>query len=149
MNQLLTVETPGKVMSLLGASILSLAFLFTVSYSNASFAGTEVQVPDMFSPQNVVAMVDTTTNAYSSFLNENLIQPAQSDFVALSDMTGWTLSNAKDGLAMAVGLPSSGDGVEPAVTVHGRVAGAYTTRAHQVELQSSQAEALLAGKSAQ
>lgn len=70
-------ETPTTVMSFLAASLLSLAFLFSVTITNASFSGPEqgLSLPDPFGPQNVVHSLDAAANSYSNFLMANLFEP--------------------------------------------------------------------------
>lgn len=123
-------ETPAKVVSLLGAALASLAFLFLVSATDAGFQGTLAQIPDPFSPQEIVAVVDNAAASYSSFLATNLIQPAQADYALAAENISWTASSAKDGaLAMIGATPALPENPAPlANRGTGRVAGASTDK---------------------
>jgi hypothetical protein len=101
-NNALTQETPGKVFSLLGAAMFSMAFLLAVSVSNAGFGGTEQQLPNPFSAQNVVASIDGAANSYSNFLTANLFQPLAVQMDLLKDNAGFIADNS--GLTYALGL---------------------------------------------
>ncbi len=126
-------ETPAKVLSLLGASMLSLAFLFTVSITNASFDGAQTNIPSPFDPANVLAVLDVASNSYSHFLAANLITPAQQDFALAADNLAWLGSNAEDGAVAMLGL----EGLNPSASevasaqVQPKVAGAETSVPYQ------------------
>src|SRR5438552_13969432 len=80
-NKNMIEETPTKVMGFLGAALVSLAFLFSVTVTNASFSGTEpgLSLPDPFGPQNVVHTLDAVANSYNNFLMANLFRPYDRD----------------------------------------------------------------------
>lgn len=117
----LVEETPTKVVSLLSAALASLALLFMVTATNASFTGTLSQVSDPFGPQKVVSVLDNTAASYSHFLAINLFNPVKSDYAMASDNLAWIGSNATDGLAMALNI-------QPKQPGQPQVAGAYTSK---------------------
>jgi hypothetical protein len=124
MHKFLIEETPAKVFSLLGVALFSMAFLFSVSTSEASFAKVYNPLPNPFSPENVLAVIDNTAAGYSNFLAQNLIEPAKADYGFYFENVAWIWDNSKADLAYAVGLDGVG---ESAQTVSGKVAGAYTS----------------------
>lgn len=81
----LTQETPGKVFGLLGASFVSMFFLFAVTVSNASFERMETPFPDVFAPSKVVAVLDNVASNYSQFVFANLVNPAKQDYGFYAD----------------------------------------------------------------
>src|SRR6185503_17544755 len=93
MNEFLTQETPSKVMGLLAASVASLAFLFAVTISNASFHQVYEPVPDTFGPAKVMAVLDVVSNSYSGFLADNLLGPAQAQFAYVADNAEYIADN--------------------------------------------------------
>jgi len=137
MTQAMTHETPAKVFSLLGVALASLAFLFMVTISDASFEGSMYAIPDPFAPQQVVALLDTTAHGYAMFLNENLFAPAQHDYAIVADNVSWIAGNSRDGLVAMLGIESTGaDTLVAQQPTEGMVAGAYTTQADQVHTKS-------------
>jgi hypothetical protein len=120
-------ETPTKVVSLLGVALTSMALLFMVSTTDASFMGTQAPVPDPFSSDKVVAVVDYAAAGYNSFLQENLFAPAQESYALASDNISWLASNAHDGLVASLGIPQVSTEVAQ-VQTPGRVAGAHIVR---------------------
>lgn len=92
----MTEETPAKVMSLLGVSLFSLAFLFAISASNASFRGPEVMLPDPFNPQPVVRGLDVVAYNYSQFIHQNLTGPAVASFAFFNQSAADNLAWMKD-----------------------------------------------------
>lgn len=126
----MTEETPTKVVSLLGVALSSLAFLFMVSATDASFSGTALSVPDPFAPEKVVAVIDNATASYSNFLIANLIAPASQDFAIAADSVGWVAENAQDGALAFMGITPSSDTEAVAFQPRPveRVAGAHTTQ---------------------
>jgi hypothetical protein len=133
----MTEETPTKVMGFLGAALMSMAFLFVVTATDASFAGTKSAMPDPFAPQHVVAVIDSAANGYSGFLTAYLFQPAQSDYAyftgSVKDDSSWVLDNTDTQIVAMAGL-SDLLWQEPTPMAHpsphsGHVAGAYTMRA--------------------
>ncbi len=130
-------ETPTKVMSLLGASLVSMAFLFSIVLTNAGFEGTQARVVDPFGPTHVVAVIDNVSHSYSVALHNYVIDSGAKDFAIAADNLAWIGSNAKDGALAMLGV-HSGDGSQLLVTTQvaqastqGRVAGAYTNTPYQ------------------
>ena len=126
MTQAMTQETPGKVLSLLGVAVASLAFLFMVNVSDASFSGTVSPVADPFAPAKVMAMVDTAANSYARLLNP-IIVPGEQDYALAADNIEWLTSNAQDGLVAMLGINDSSAYQSAAP----QVAGAVTTQPYQ------------------
>ena len=148
-TKMMTEESPAKVMGLLGVSLFSLAFLFAVSMTNASFSGTPVALPD-FGPQGVVAMissdpmgpqhvmpvVDEVASAYSNFVHQNLTGPvqesvafAQANFTFRDDFA-WVIDNSDYAIVDMTGLQGLVPNL-PSPQAHpapGSVAGAFTMR---------------------
>lgn len=122
MNQVLTRETPGKVFSLLGVALFSLAFLFTVSSTDASFAGTKAQVYNPFSTENVVAVIDQAAASYSQFLSANFIQPLMADYSVYGENLAFAFKES--GMAYAFGVEGLMDKTQ-AAPAEGQVAGAH------------------------
>ncbi len=124
LSQSLVEETPAKVVSLLAAAMLSLAFLLTVSVSNASFAGTAQALPNPFAPEKVVAVIDTAAASYSSFLSANFIQPLTSSYKVYGENLSWLMQES--GIAYALGI----DGLfeSQSASASGQVAGAFIGR---------------------
>jgi hypothetical protein len=128
MKEFLHEETPSKVLSLLGVAMFSLAFMFTVSVSEASFSQTYVSLPDPFGPESVVATVDHTAAGYTSFLNAYLLEPTKQDLSQATEGLAWIWDNSKEDVVVALGL----DGVTGVYKdTTGTVAGAYTSIADQ------------------
>ncbi len=125
----MTQETPTKVVSLLGVALSSLAFLFMVSATDASFSGTAMRVSDPFAPEKVVAIIDNATASYSNFLTAHLVAPATQDFALAADSVAWVAGNAQDGALALMGITPSDDAELVAFQPRAveRVAGAQTT----------------------
>ncbi len=104
MTHAMTQESTGKVMSLLGAALLSLAFLFGAAYTDASFERTEVAMPSPFDPQNVVGFIDHAANSYSNFLYAYVIDSVSYDYALAGENLAWIGSNAKSGLYAMAGI---------------------------------------------
>ena len=121
----MTNETPGKIFALLGVALTSMAFLFVVTATNASFSGTEPgsgsQLLSMFNPDKVMAVLDNVSASYSHFLAVNLFQPARQDALALRDTGRWIIDNTDTQILAAVGLSSLAK-----VDDQPQVAGAFT-----------------------
>lgn len=109
-------ETPAKVMTLLCVSLASMAFLFVVSATNASFTGSPVAVANPVNPAQLMTMVDYTAAGYSSFLHQNLFAPVQQSVAMTTDNVSWIASNA----AYSLGLQNS----QQTTPLVSRVAGA-------------------------
>ncbi len=129
MTKFLTHETPGKVFSLLGIAIFSMAFLFSVNVTDAGFNGTHSPLPDPFSPDRVMAVLDTSSHAYSMFLNANLFAPLQQNYALVSDNSVFVAQSTGQELASLFGSSQA-----PATTAvaqaapAGQVAGAHTNQ---------------------
>lgn len=121
LNNALTVETPGKIMGLVGAAMFSLAFMLAVSVSDASFTQTYSSISDPFSMENVVATIDNAAANYDKFLYANLFQPAEETYQVYADNISWVADNS--GVTYALGFSE-----QPAKTSVGKVAGASTLR---------------------
>ncbi len=130
MQKMMTHETPGKVVGLLGAAMLSLAFLFTVTVTDADFGGTASALPDVLSPATVVSAFDSAASQYARAVDTYLVLPAQADYALVSDNVAWIGDNAMDGIAAAFGVPVPNNDVQDqfAFTSHhaAQVAGART-----------------------
>ena len=141
-------ETPAKVMGLLGVSLFSLAFLFAVSLTNASFRGTETQLPSPFSPDKVVALLnhdpfgpehvmpglDKVASSYSNFVHQNVTGPAQESFAfmdySFQQNYAWVMDNSDTQIVALAGLQSLVT-QPPTPMAHpapGSVAGAFSMR---------------------
>ena len=103
----MTQETPAKVFSLLGASVFSMFFLFAVSVTNASFSGTETAFPDVFGPDNVLAVLDTASNSYSKAVTAYLIEPAQESTNLAMDNINYVIDEAGPSIMAMTGKQSS------------------------------------------
>lgn len=107
MTNFLTQETPAKVMSLVGSALFSLAFLFSVTVTNASFSGVSSEVNlaayDYFGPTKVVAVIDNLSSGYSKFLDANLFLPAQATYAFVADSASYVAENARYSIAMQTG----------------------------------------------
>lgn len=136
---MMTEETPGKVMGLLTAALASMAFLFIVSATNASFEGTLSNVPDPFSQQNVVAVLDGVSHGYSNFLDSNLLQPAQNDIAFFKYNLNWVVDNSDQQILAMLGLQALANPYGP-IPGGARVAGAYTSAPSPKLVQSGQSE---------
>ena len=128
----MTQETPAKVCCLLGASLFSMFFLFAVAATNASFSGTEMALPDTFSPDRVIAALDSASAGYSQFLEANLIQPATKSYGELADNYNFVVGEIADQYGQKIlaytGLQALADrdGLT-AQPVAPKVAGAFTS----------------------
>lgn len=109
-------DTPAKVMGLLGAAMFSMALLFSVSMSNASFEGMEYTLPNPFSPEKVVSVIDSMAASYSLAVAD-FTAPAREAVAIHTAEIKWVYQEASGPLSRALGLDSS---PKP------RVAGAYT-----------------------
>ena len=136
---ILTKETPGKVMCLLGASLFSLALLFGISASGQSFAGTEAALPNPFGPDSVMAVLDNTSHNYSNFVAMNFAEPLQYNLALLDynwhESLNFVADNSSDQILAMTGL-SDLVWQEPAPMAHPafhsldrpQVAGAFIAR---------------------
>ncbi len=125
MSEFLIKETPEKVLSLVGAALFSFAFLFAVSATDASLAGTYASIPDPFSPEKVVAVVDNVAQSYSNFLSANFIQPLAVDYKVYGENLVWLAQQS--GVVKFLGLERSEVSLaykQPVAVLQGKVAGA-------------------------
>jgi hypothetical protein len=104
MKEFLTQETPEKVLSLLGAALFSMVFLFIVSATDASLAGVQGRVADPFNPDKIMAVVDSAAVSYSRFWDANLFGPAQADLAFYTDNARWAIDNSSDSILAITGL---------------------------------------------
>jgi len=119
----LTQESPGKVLSLLGASLFSLFMLFGISATNASFSKTEFSLPDPFGPANVVSALDNFANSYSKFVEVYLVQPGQQSYAVYTDNLNFVIEEAGPSILAITGFDAL---VEVgSSTNQGEVAGAF------------------------
>lgn len=119
-DQALTQETPGKVMGLMGVALFSLAFLFTVSSTDASFSGTQAAVYNPFSEQSILAALDGTAASYSNFLSANFVAPLMADYEVYGDNLSFAFKES--GLAYALGVEGL---MQETHASQSQVAGAY------------------------
>jgi hypothetical protein len=117
-GNVLATETPEKVSGWLIVSLFSMALLFVVSSSDASFEGTSAQLPDLFAPQKVVKVIDHMVANYSHFLSVNFLKPLAYDYSIYAENAVWVFKES--GLAYALGIDRLVDGSMP----NGQVAGA-------------------------
>lgn len=133
--QVLTQETPAKVVGLLAASLFSLALMFTVTASEASFSGPQIALRSPFSPEAVVGTVDKVAAAYSSFVSENFLQPLSADYAVYADNASWIFQES--GLAYALGVEGLMDSSSSQPISSGQVAGAYKLQESSIYSQGS------------
>lgn len=101
-NSALTNETPGKVLSLLGLSLFTIAFMFSVSITEASFAGTNQPLPEPISSAKAMSVVDHVAASYSNFLTVNFIAPVSADYQLYGENISFAFKES--GLAYALGV---------------------------------------------
>jgi hypothetical protein len=135
MEKFLTQESPAKVMSLLAVSLTSMFFLFMVTVSNASFQQAQA-LPDPFSSTHVVAMLDSASNGYANFLNQNLIIPAHRDYGFVGDDVAFVAQNAGPQIMQLAGLQNLGS-YNVAFAQKPQVAGASTVNVQSQYYPSS------------
>lgn len=133
---ILTQETPGKVMALLGTAMFSLALLMGVSLNNQSFSNADMALSNPFGLENVVAVLDNTSNSFSRYVATTLVGPTQQDFAFLADSwhqdLAYVMDNTSDQIVAMAGLNDL-VWVEPSPMAHagfrsvsGNVAGAFS-----------------------
>lgn len=101
-NSALTNETPGKVLGLLGLSLFTMAFMFSVSITEASFAGTRNPLPEPISSAKAMAVIDNAAASYSQFLTVNFIEPVSEDYKIYGENLSFAFKES--GLAYALGV---------------------------------------------
>jgi hypothetical protein len=145
----MTEETPVKVMGFLSASLLSLAFLFAVTVTDASFSGTATALPqgpfdpgkvvsvlqaDPFGPDHLMAVLDNVSSGYTKFLTAYLFEPEDRDVNQLAydiqQNYAWVMGNADQRIVAMAGLndllwQESTPMAHPA-HIKGQVAGVFT-----------------------
>lgn len=129
MQQLFTQETPGKVMAFLGAALFSLAFLFSVSATNAGFNGSEYVLPNPFAPGVVVSAIDNVAASYSKALTA-FAMPARQAVAIHMEGIGWIAGEVSEPISQALNLNSA---LEP------QVAGAFIIDDDYIEPYSTMA----------
>ncbi len=122
----LTQETPAKVLSLVGASLFSMFFLFAVSNTNASFTGTESSLPDIASPARVMSVLDNAANSYSNFVDAYLVKPGVESYAFGKDNLDYIIDEAGPQILAISGFDSLVDQPSSQASSAPRVAGAYT-----------------------
>ncbi len=127
MTQAMTQETPLKVLLLTGTALFSLAFMFAVSATDASFSGTRQALPDPFASASVVAAVDQAAAGYSQFLTANFIEPVASQYSVYADNIAW--------ISQEVSSPHAAQGLAavPVNAAEGQVAGDFVNKADQAD----------------
>lgn len=125
MDKFLTHETQGKVISLLGAALVSLMFLFAVTVSNAGFQGVQNPLPNPFASAKVVAVLDNVSNSYSKFLYANLINPLGQQYAFVADNVSFVADNAGPQIIQMAGLQNLAES-QTAYAMKPQVAGAST-----------------------
>ncbi|MDE2311477.1 MAG: hypothetical protein KGJ93_00100 [Patescibacteria group bacterium] len=136
METLLTTESPGKVIGLLGAAMCSLVFLLAVTLSDASFSGQQQVLPDPFGPQQVMAVLDQASNSYSKLADAYFINPLMNSYSSMyqSAQSAVAFMRESDVDVRIVAMAGLSDLVwqEPTPMAHpshlapGQVAGAFT-----------------------
>ncbi len=142
MQEMLTQETPGKVMGLLGATLFSMALLFSVSTSNASFTASEYALPDPFAPQKVVSLIDGVAASYSQAL-ANFAEPAKNAIAIHAEGAKWVMAEASNSIVQDLGLSSLAQS-QPASTQ--KVAGAFVVRGEYEPLSVDTLYGVLVGR---
>jgi hypothetical protein len=142
-------ETPERVMGFLGAAMFSLALLFAVTVTDASFSGTAAPLPqgpfgpdaivsmlkaDPFGPDHLMATADNISSSYAKFLTAYLFEPEDRDVNQLAydiqQNYNWVMDNADQQIVAMAGI-SDLLWQEPTPMAHpahvrGQVAGAFT-----------------------
>ena len=127
MDKFLVQDTPGKVMAFLGASLFSMALLFSVSLSNASFQGMEYSLPNPFAPEKVALAIDTVAASYSNAV-AGFTAPARQAVAIHTAEIKWVFNEASVPLTKALGLNA-----QP----RARVAGAFTQNKQSFAVKGS------------
>jgi hypothetical protein len=117
----MTEETPVKVLSLLGVALVSMAFTFAVTVSNASFAQVYNPIPQGPSPANIMAVLDKVSNSYSNFVYAQLVKPEAPEYAEASDNLAFVAQGAGSQISNFLGL-----GSQDVYVARPQVAGAST-----------------------
>lgn len=94
-------------MGLLGAALLSMSFLFAVTFSQASFSQVYQPLPDVFAPANVVASLDQVSHDYAIYVQKTFIARAQSDYALAADNIAFIAQEDGPQFAYMLGLSGS------------------------------------------
>jgi hypothetical protein len=100
----MTQETPIKVLSLLGVALVSMAFTFAVTVSNASFTQVYNPIPQGPSPANVMAVLDNVSNSYSNFVYAQLVRPEAPEYAMAADNVAFVAQGADSQISSFLGL---------------------------------------------
>lgn len=120
----LVQETPAKVLSLLGISLVSMAFTFAITLSQASFTKVYSPLPDPVSPPNVMALLDNVSNSFSKAVYANLVAPQAPGFAMAADNLAFIGQEAGPQILSLAGLGRLNS--QPAQVAQPQVAGAST-----------------------
>src|SRR3989344_3959818 len=103
MENFLVDDTPEKIVGFTTAALFSMAFLFSVSVSNASFERAEYSLPDPFAPANVVSVIDRAAASYSNALME-FVEPTRQAFSVHMEQISWIGDEASGPIAQFLDL---------------------------------------------
>ena len=123
-HDLMTQETPAKVMGLLGVALVSMSFMFAVTVSQASFSQVYNPVPDVLAPANIMAALDNVSHDYAMFVQTQLVAPGQQSYELAASNLAYIGQNATFEVAQATGLNNLLP-QDSSVMLVPRVAGAY------------------------
>ena len=114
-------------MSLVGAALFSMAFLFAVTATDSSFSGTSSSISayDIFAPQKVVAVIDNGAKGYSDFLAANLFGPAQESYALAAENFAYIGDNAAEPIVAMLKLDGLLTKTQDYGVAHPQVAGAH------------------------
>ncbi len=114
-------------MGFLGAALFSLAFLFSVSATNAGFSSNEYALPNPFAPEKVVSVIDQAAADYSKALLA-FLEPAREAVAVHMEGIDWISDLASQPIAQALGLGN---------TQAPQVAGAFVSDADTLYVDGS------------
>ncbi len=118
---IMTQETPAKVISLLGVALVSLSFMFAITLSNASFTQVYNPIPDIFGPAKTMAVLDNVSSSYSNFVYAQLVRPESPEFAMAADNLAYIGQEAGSQISNYLGLNS-----QSVYSLRPQVAGAST-----------------------
>lgn len=93
-------------MGFLGAALFSLAFLFSVSTTNAGFSSSEYALPNPFAPEKVVGVIDQVAADYSKVLLA-FLEPAREAVAVHMEGVAWISDLASQPITQALGLDNT------------------------------------------
>lgn len=125
MQQMMTEETPGKVLGCTAVALFSMALLFSVSLTNANFHSSEVAFPDPFAPGKVISLIDQAAASYSKAVMDFSV-PAREAFAIHKEGMQWIMAEASGPMVNILGLQSFASASQPQNVP--KVAGAYTNQ---------------------